>query len=212
MHVYHYAPYEPAALKRLMGRYAAREAEVDRMLRAELFVDLHAVVKHAMRASVERYSIKDLEPFYEFKRTVELAEARTNLRVVERALELGVADAVTPEVRAAVERYNLDDCLSALQLRQWLEKLRASVEAGGGVLPRPQLKEGAAPEQVDERRRRVEALFTALTADVPMERAARSSEQQAKWLLAHLLDWHRREAKAPGGNSFGSVTCLRKSC
>ena len=38
MHIYHYAPYEPAALKRLMGRYSTREAEVDRMLRAELFV------------------------------------------------------------------------------------------------------------------------------------------------------------------------------
>ena len=25
MHVYHYAPYEPAALKRLMGRFAERE-------------------------------------------------------------------------------------------------------------------------------------------------------------------------------------------
>src|SRR5712671_5000342 len=30
MHVYHYAPYEPSALKRLMGRYASREEEVDR--------------------------------------------------------------------------------------------------------------------------------------------------------------------------------------
>ncbi len=85
MHVYHYAPYEPAALKRLMGRYATREAEVDRMLRAGLFVDLYAVVKHAVRASVERYSIKDLEPFYTFTREVNLADARTHLRVVERA-------------------------------------------------------------------------------------------------------------------------------
>jgi predicted RecB family nuclease len=51
MHVYHYAPYEPAAFRRLMGRYASREAEIDRMLRAELFVDLHAVVKHSLRAS-----------------------------------------------------------------------------------------------------------------------------------------------------------------
>jgi uncharacterized protein len=55
MHVYHYAPYEPAALKRLMGRYATREAEIDRMLRAERFVDLYAIVKHSLRASVERY-------------------------------------------------------------------------------------------------------------------------------------------------------------
>ena len=40
MHVYHYAPYEPAAFKRLMGRYSTREGEIDSMLRAELFVDL----------------------------------------------------------------------------------------------------------------------------------------------------------------------------
>ncbi|HEV8697616.1 MAG TPA: TM0106 family RecB-like putative nuclease, partial [Candidatus Limnocylindrales bacterium] len=33
MHVYHYAPYEPTALKRLMSRYGTREAEVDRLLR-----------------------------------------------------------------------------------------------------------------------------------------------------------------------------------
>ena len=106
-------PYEPAALKRLMGRYATREAEVDRLLRAKRFVDLHAVVKHALRASVEKYSIKDLEPFYGFVREVSLADARVNLRVVERALELADPDAITPEVRAAVEGYNRDDCRSA---------------------------------------------------------------------------------------------------
>jgi hypothetical protein len=29
-----------------------------------------------------------------------------------------------------------------------------------------------------------------------VERAERDDEQQGRWLLAHLLDWHRREAKA----------------
>ncbi|HVQ25386.1 MAG TPA: TM0106 family RecB-like putative nuclease, partial [Planctomycetota bacterium] len=52
MHVYHYGAYEPGALKRLMGRHATREADVDRLLRAGRFVDLHAVVKGALRASV----------------------------------------------------------------------------------------------------------------------------------------------------------------
>ena len=33
MHIYHYASYEPTALKRLMGRHATREDEVDRLLR-----------------------------------------------------------------------------------------------------------------------------------------------------------------------------------
>jgi predicted RecB family nuclease len=35
LHIYHFAPYEPAAMKRLMGRYATRENEVDGLLRAE---------------------------------------------------------------------------------------------------------------------------------------------------------------------------------
>src|SRR5713101_8653386 len=60
MHVYHYAPYEPSALKRLMGRYASREEEVDRLLRGKVFVDLYSVVRQSLRASVEKYSIKDL--------------------------------------------------------------------------------------------------------------------------------------------------------
>ena len=34
MHIYHFGGYEPGALKRLMGRYATREEDIDRMLRA----------------------------------------------------------------------------------------------------------------------------------------------------------------------------------
>jgi predicted RecB family nuclease len=202
MHVYHYAPYETAAFKRLMGRHATREAEIDRMLRAELFVDLYAVVKHSVRASVERYSIKDLEPFYGFTRTVALTDARANLRVIERALELGAADAITPAVRAAVEGYNRDDCVSAHRLRGWLEELRASVEASGTPVTRPLPRDDAAPEKLADRSRRVRALVAALTADVPLDRADRNDEQQGRWLLAHLLDWHRREDRAPWGEFF----------
>ena len=202
MHVYHYAPYESAAFKRLMGRHATREAEIDRMLRAELFVDLYAVVRHSVRASVEKYSIKDLEPFYGFKRSVALRDAGANLRVVERALELSAVDAITGDVRAAVEGYNRDDCLSALRLRDWLEQLRAGLEAQGTPVPRPAPKEGTAPEKVDERARKVQALVGKLTDGVPQDRADRNEEQQARWLLAQLLDWHRREDKAPWWEFF----------
>jgi len=67
MHIYHYADYEPSALKRLMGRYATREDEVDRMLRAKLLVDLRTVTKQALRASVEEYSLKALEVFHRIR-------------------------------------------------------------------------------------------------------------------------------------------------
>ena len=45
MHVYHFGAYEPGALKRLMGMYATRENEIDRMLRAGVLVDLHQSVQ-----------------------------------------------------------------------------------------------------------------------------------------------------------------------
>jgi hypothetical protein len=54
LHIYHYAPYEPAALKGLMERYATREEEIDQMLRAGLFVDLYQIVRRSLRASVEK--------------------------------------------------------------------------------------------------------------------------------------------------------------
>ena len=40
LHIYHFAPYEPSAVRRLMGRHATREEEVDCLLRAKVFVDL----------------------------------------------------------------------------------------------------------------------------------------------------------------------------
>lgn len=202
MHVYHYAPYEPAAMKRLMGRYATRESEVDQMLRAGLFVDLYAVVRNSIRASVESYSIKDLEPLYGFQRTLSLADARAALRVTERGIELRTPDIITAEIRDAVERYNRDDCMSALRLREWLEGVRAGIEAAGTPVSRPQLGEGAAPEAIDERARRVLEMVRTLTHDVPAEPEERSEDQRGRWLLANLLDWHRREAKAPWWEYF----------
>ncbi len=64
MHVYHYAPYEVTALKKLTGGYGVREAELDQLLREERFVDLYPVVRQSMRISKESYSIKKVEAFY----------------------------------------------------------------------------------------------------------------------------------------------------
>jgi uncharacterized protein len=202
MHVYHYAPYEPAAFKRLMGRYATREAVIDRLLRAERFVDLHSIVRHSVRASVESYSIKDLEPFFSFERTVPLDQARVNIRLVERAVELRIRETADRAACQAVQGYNLDDCHSARQLRNWLEQLRALAIGAGQAIPRPDVKSGSSPEKVDARAQEIQARISALTRDVPPERTERSEAQQARWVLAHLLDYHRRENKAPWWEFF----------
>jgi uncharacterized protein len=91
LHIYHFAPYEPAALKRLMGRYATREDEVDNLLRAGLFVDPYAVVRQGIRAGVESYSIKKLEPLYAFDRVVPLIDVGCAMARVQACLELADA-------------------------------------------------------------------------------------------------------------------------
>ena len=196
LHIYHYAPYEPSALKRLMGRYATREDEIDRMLRASLFVDLYTIARQSIRASVERYSIKNLEPFYDFNRSVPLVEVRSALAKLQARLELNDAAAISDESKDIVLRYNRDDCLSAQRLRDWVEKIRGGMIANGAVIPRPAAGNPEPPPELDERQRQVAALVDRLAADVPTDAKERTTEQQACWILAHSLDWHRREQKS----------------
>ena len=196
LHIYHYAPYEPSALKRLMGRFGVREDDVDRMLRAELFVDLYAIVRQGLRASVERYSIKTLEPFYAYVREMPLAEAGKHLQAMDLALEFNEADAVPAETLDVVRRYNKDDCISAARLQDWLEKLRADAIRSGLDIPRPAVEPEKPNEELEAREAQVRALMEQLTVDVPVDPLERSHEQHARWLLAQLLEFHRREDKS----------------
>jgi uncharacterized protein len=194
IHVYHYAPYEQTAFKRLMGRYATREAEVDRLLRGGRFVDLYSIVRHALRAGVEHYSIKDLEPFYDFTRDVDLEHAGNQRRLVEVALETNDPSAITPSIREAVEGYNKDDCRSTLRLRDWLERLRLEWIAQGVEVPRPLLDPVEPSEAVSARGQRVHDLRARLLARGQI--GGGSVDPASPWsLLAYLLDWHHREDK-----------------
>jgi uncharacterized protein len=196
LHIYHYAPYEPAALKRLMGRYATREEEIDRMLRAGLFVDLYHIVRHCLLASVESYSIKRLEPFYGFERIMPLSDANVALADVQANLELDDVPSISEEAKAAVRAYNEDDCRSTLALRDWLEVQRAKLISDGADVPRPQPGDGAPTEKITDWLIKINALIGRLTADIPADPTERNDEQQARWILANVVDWHRREEKA----------------
>ena len=196
MHVYHFAPYEPAAMKRLMGYYATREAEVDEMLRAGLFVDLHRVLRGGIRASVESYSLKEMEKFIGFKRTVQLREANSALFGLGVCLELGRPDEIEPEHRRIVEAYNRDDCISTLRLRDWLEAVRAEMVAGGAKIGRPQPGEADPSRPLSEWEMMILELGARIAGEgIPELVSQRSGEEQARWVLANILDWHRREEK-----------------
>ena len=195
LHIYHYANYEPTAVKRLAGRYGTREEEVDRLLRGEVLVDLHRAVRQGIRASVESYSIKRLEPLYGFERTVDLRDAGTSIVEFETWLELGQGGE-REELRAQIEGYNREDCLSALHLRNWLEEQRTVLEKGlGEELPRPSAK---TPEETEdsEAQKAVNELAAHLTDGLPESLTEMSGDQHGRWLLAQLLNWHRREYKS----------------
>ena len=196
LHIYHYAPYEEAALKRLMGRYATRMDELDRLLRGKRLVDLYAVVRHGLRVGVERYSLKNLEPLYDLEREVELPKASRALALMEQALELGRVEQITPELKEVVRLYNRDDCVSTRRLRDWLEERRTELIQSGVDVERPEQPDDSPSEEIDERDQEVEALRSRLLDGVSEERDERSDEEQARYQLAYLLDWHRREEKA----------------
>jgi predicted RecB family nuclease len=205
LHVYHYNHYEPTsvdhltelhgtrqeAVGALMGRFATREGEVDDLFRLGVFVDLYRVVRQGLRAGVESYSIKRLEPLCGYTRQVDLYEATVNLIAFEAALEDGTAVSDSDRQRV-VAGYNEDDCRATVALRDWLEERRR--ELAGRLeetLPRPVFLAEARPIEDPE----VTRIRSVLLAGVPAQTSGRTREQQARALLADLLDWHRREAK-----------------
>jgi predicted RecB family nuclease len=197
MHIYHYSAYEPTAIKHLAGRHGVCTDEVDELLRAEVFVDLFRFVRQGVRASVESYSIKKMEQFYGFKRTVELRDATSSLQAFESVLALGDDPTDAQEILQTIADYNRDDCISTLRLREWLETLRSELEAKLGTsIARPELKSGAPSEELEAQLTEIAQLKERLVAGLPEEESEWTEEQLACWLLAQLLEWHRREEKS----------------
>jgi uncharacterized protein len=194
MHIYHFGAYEQSALKRLVGKYAIREEELDKLLRSGVFVNLHSVTRHAIIAGVESYSLKDLEKLHGYMRKVDLRTVSAHKLLYEGLLESGSVDDVEDVTRTIVKDYNEDDCISTKHLRDWLEEQRTKLINEGASIPRPHPEDGESSENIAEHLRLIQPLFDALTKDLPAEN--RTEEQQAKWLLANMLDWYRREKKS----------------
>ncbi|MBI1844387.1 MAG: TM0106 family RecB-like putative nuclease [Actinobacteria bacterium] len=201
MHVYHYAPYEVQAMKKLMSRYATREAEVDRLLRGEVMVDLYRVVTQGVRVSLESYGLKKLEPFYWPQRQGAIADGAASVGAYEEWREEH-----DDEILQELQDYNELDCRSTLALRDWLETLRCELETAlGAPIPRfePRAEEKPGDTMNAERRasettredEESAELVACLSAGVPDEAGERDGGQQVGWLLAQLVGWHRREAK-----------------
>ncbi|GEP12020.1 TM0106 family RecB-like putative nuclease [Methylobacterium gnaphalii] len=185
-HLYHYAPYEKTALRRLASMHAVAETAVDNLLREGRMVDLYRVVREGVRVGEASYSIKSLERFYMPPRTTEVVSGGDSLVLYDRWRTTGDASAL-----AAIQEYNRDDCLSTLLLRDWLIGLAkaAGIVAARGLadgLP-PDLDEGR--EKREERERAQAELEARVVGDPSLPGA------EVRQLMADLVGFHRREQK-----------------
>ena len=191
MHIYHYAPYEKTALLRLAGRYGVGEDEVDELLRSGTLVDLYPLVRKSIRVGAESFSLKALEPLYMGAqlRDGDVTTAADSITSYARYCELQAAgrfdEAAT--VLKEIEDYNLYDCRSTQELRNWL-MLRA-YESGVVPIGAQPVPEGNAVEDDDE----LAGALSTFTGDAAV--ADRTPEQTAVALVAAARGYHRREDK-----------------
>ena len=117
-------PYEKTALRKLSVMHVAGEDIVDEWLREGLLVDLYQTVRNSIRISENSYSIKKLEPLYMGTnlRSGEVKDAGAS--VIAYAQYCDASDNERPDeaatILAGISDYNEYDCLSTLELRNWL--------------------------------------------------------------------------------------------
>ena len=188
MHLYHYASYEAAALRRLMGYYGTREAEVNDLLRNEVLVDLYTVTRQSVRVSQPSYSIKKLEPFYGMARATGVQRGDDSIVMFESWLSTG-DDALLEDI----ERYNNDDCRSTHLLLNWLLERRAEREQQLGTsIPWREHAGKAAPEETHTEL--AAALLQHVEAPNSLAALRKAPDDvRARWILGNLLDFHERE-------------------
>ena len=201
--IYHYAPYETAALFRLAQRHATREAELDTLLRDGRFIDLYAIVRQGLRVGAESYSIKTLEQLYLTDgRHGDVAKADDSVVQHHRYREAAGTDAA--RIRANIVEYNEEDCRSTAELREWLEGHRAELLAEHHLPAdlRPTVATKPAEPEDDAA---VAAELRLVAACLERAELAGPGEQQAWETLAGLAGWHRRERKATWAEWYRSI-------
>jgi len=142
-----------------------------------VLVDLYRIVRQSLRASTSSYSIKAIEALYGFEREAEVKGGDDAIVTFETWIETGDESLLTE-----VERYNEEDCRSTFELHEWLLSIRPS--------DRP----WRAPP--DERPPSEEAIERDEERAVLRDRLLAGTEQgEPRRLLAHLVEYHQREAR-----------------
>ncbi|WP_442543369.1 TM0106 family RecB-like putative nuclease [Arthrobacter sp. KN11-1C] len=198
MRIYHYAAYEKTALRNLSVIHTVGEAAVDNLLREGVLVDLYDTVRHSIRISADSYSIKKLEPLYmgEHLRSGDVTDAGAS--VVAYANYCTARDANREDeaatILAGISDYNEYDCLSTLELRNWLLGLAAerSIEPGLPASLGPGLPAETEPDKYEAAPE--ETALLDYLSELP-EDSLRSDDNRAVAMVAAAVGFHRREDK-----------------
>lgn len=169
-HIYHYAPYERSAIKRLSSVHDTRTELRDRLLREHRLVDLYRVVRTGLQLALPSYSLKEVERYYRCARDGDVANAADSIVQYEAFRSTDDAKERT-KLLDAIGRYNRDDVESTAQLHRWLE----------GIRPRKAVPEGQSA-----------SVGTLAATEDASERAA-EREARERAAMAALAEWARRQ-------------------
>lgn len=180
MHIYHYGSYEHSAMRRLMGKYASREYEIDQLLRNDVFVDLYTVLRQSLQLGEPRYSIKNVEHLYRNKRDDSITTAMDSVLWYYKWLVCKDGnDAESSKLLSAIRQYNLIDCQSTYELYSWLRELQT--KTGVSYMPLRELTKERPRDDAD--------------AAAMRHVIEKCGDGPVPTILAQLLHFHKREEK-----------------
>lgn len=191
MHVYHYAPYEITACKKIMSREGVMELEMDELLRAGVFVDLYAIVRTGLVVGEENYSIKTIEQLYLGKRDTDVANGADSVVVYDtwksrRALGDDTTEVSQSKALSSIRTYNIADCESTHDLAAWLRDLQSEY----GISP---VDTDSPKEEADEER---PLTNSEILRDIMHEQAeVAGKDRDLCMTLGWIQEFHRRENK-----------------
>lgn len=188
MHIYHYAPYEVTAVRRLSTFHDTRQDQVDELLRHEVFVDLYRIVRQGLRIGEDSYSLKKVERIY-------WPQSRTGVVTLSIGSVVHYArwmesdepgDWQSSPILKEIRDYNKDDCDSTAELARWLRQLAAE----NGIPPSTDASALRSADQSD-----IKELDERTAARLEIARQLREKNDNISRVLADLVDFHRREGK-----------------
>ncbi|MGH7579587.1 MAG: TM0106 family RecB-like putative nuclease [Gemmatimonadales bacterium] len=210
LHIYHYATYEETAVKKLAGRYATREREVDLLLRNDVFVDLYAVVKQGLIIGTPSYSLKEVERLYLAPREGEVKSGAGSVLEYQRWIDSGEpGEWEASPILKGIRDYNRVDCESTLKLRDWLleRQMENGIAYAGEGLPLRSAQgdnggaqggRGVAPDGTgggEAEKTEAEELAARLLAIAKAEKDRDPERARVTEMVGWLVEFHRREEK-----------------